>query len=315
MTALVPALFSGIAVALLARLILPPRRSLASRLRPYSVVGRASLGKPIEGIEPATGAVSGTTLHRLFGPPIHSLATTLSRLIETGGEQGLLLRLKQADLLQDIPETLRAQEYRVRQLAAATLGIAAGAALGMIVFQRTGAALGLAFVGFVVGATRWRGRVDRAIEDRSERARIELYTVNQLLAMRTRAGGGVIQAVQHVAERGQGVIAGDLRDGLRLHRGGLSVSAAFRRLTETTPEPYAARTYRLLGGAEERGTDLGVALLALSSDVREARRDTLRRQAVKRRAAMLIPIIALMAPVMLLFIIAPVTRIVFGITG
>ncbi len=315
MTALVPALFSGIAVALLARLILPPRRTLTSRLRRYSVVGRASLGKPIDTIEPATGAVTGTTLHRLFGPPIQSLAGTLSRLIESGGEEALLLRLRQADILQDSPAPARAQEYRIRQLAAAALGTAAGAALGLVVFQRTAAVLGLGFIGFVVGATRWRGRVDRAIEERSERARIELYTVNQLLAMRTRAGGGVIQAVQHIAVRGQGVIASDLQDALRLHRGGLSVSAAFQRLADTTPEPYAARTYRLLGSAEERGTDLGAALLALSSDVREARRDTLQRQATKRRAAMLIPIIGLMAPVMLLFIIAPVTRIVFGITG
>jgi tight adherence protein C len=315
MTPLVPALFTGIATALLTRLILPPRRSLASRLRPYSVVGRTSLGKPVATVEPVTGAVTGTTLQRLLSPPLQALASSLSSLIETGGDESLLLRLRRADMLQEIPEPARAQEYRFRQLAAAALGIAAGTVLGLLVFQRTGAALGLASIGFVAGATRWRGRVDRAIEERSERARIELYTVNQLLALRTRAGGGVVQAIQHVADRGEGVVADDLRDALRLHRGGLSLAAAFRRLSEITPEPYAARTYRLLGGAEERGTDLGAALLALSADVREARRDTLRRQATKRRAAMLVPIIALMAPVMLLFIVAPVTRIVFGITG
>ena len=118
-----------------------------------------------------------------------------------------------------------------------------------------------------------------------------------------------------VAERGEGVVAADLRDAMRLHRSGLSVATAFRRLADITPEPYAARTYRLLAGAEDRGTDLGQALLALGSDVREARREALRRQATKRRAAMLIPIIALMAPVMLIFIIAPVTQIVFGITS
>lgn len=315
MTALLPALFTGIAVAMVARLVIPPRRGLASRVRPYSVVGRASLGKPVDSVEPAAGTLSGTTLQRLFGPPVQSLARMLGRVLETGGEEALLLRLRQTDLLQDIPEASRAQEYRIRQLAASVLGVAGGGVVGLVVFGSAGAALGLAFVGFVVGATRWRGRVDSAIEERSERARIELYTVNQLLAMRTRAGGGVIQAVQLVAERGQGVVAGDLRHVLRLHRGGMGVTAAFRRMAEITPEPYAARTYRLLGGAEERGTDLGKALLALSVDVREARRDTLRRQATKRRAAMLIPIIGIMAPVMLLFIVAPVTRIVFGITG
>lgn len=314
MTALLPALLTGIAVALLARLIVPPRRSLASRLSAYSIPGRTSLGRPVDTVEPATGTVRGTTLQRLFGPPIQSLAHGLNRIIETGGDEALLLRLRQANLLQNIPEGSRVHEYRIRQLAAAVAGVGIGAGLGLVIFQKTGTALGLAVIGFIVGATRWRGRVDGAIEDRRERARIELYTVNQLLAMRTRAGGGVVQAVQMVADRGTGIVAGDLRDTMRLHRGGLSVADAFGRMAEITPEPYAARTYRLLAAAEERGTDLGRALLALSADVRDARRDVLRRQATKRRAAMLIPIIGLMAPVMLLFIIAPVTELVFGIT-
>ena len=314
MTALLPALFTGLAAALLARALVPPRRSLASRLNQYSVLGRSSLGRSIDSVEPATGTLTGTTLQRLFGPPVEALARKLNRFIETGGDESLLLRLRQAHLLQDIPETERVQQYRVRQLGAAAAGVGIGAAIGLLVFQQTGTALGLGLVGFIVGATRWRGRVDTAIEERGEQSRIELYTVNQLLAMRTRAGGGVVQAVQMVADRGEGIVAADLRDAMRLHRGGLSVADSFHRMAEITPEPFAARTYRLLATAEDRGTDLGRALLALSSDVREARRDTLRRQATKRRAAMLIPIIGLMAPVMLLFIIAPVTELVFGIT-
>jgi hypothetical protein len=71
--------------------------------------------------------------------------------------------------------------------------------------------------------------------------------------------------VQHVAERGDGVVVGDLRDALRLHRGGLSALDAFTRIADMTPEPFAARTYRVLGAAEERGADLGSALLALST--------------------------------------------------
>lgn len=315
MTVLLPALFTGLAIGLATRVLVPPRRTLSSRLTQYSVVGRAGLGRPVDSAPPASGTVSSTTLQRLFGPPIEALARRLSRVIETGGDEALLLRLRQADLLQEIPESARVHEYRIRQLASASLGVAIGGAIGMVVLSANGAALGLAVLGFVVGATRRRGRVDRAIDERSERARIELYTVNQLLAMRTRVGGGVVQAVQMVAERSEGVVIADLRDAMRLHRSGLSVAEAFRRMAEITPEPYAARTYRLLAGAEDRGTDLGQALLALSTDVREARRDALRRQATKRRAAMLIPIIGLMAPVMLLFIIAPVTQIVFGITS
>ena len=75
MTTLLPALFTGLAAALLARALVPPRRSLASRLNQYSVLGRTSLGRPVGSVEPATGTVSGTTLQRLFGPPAQALMT------------------------------------------------------------------------------------------------------------------------------------------------------------------------------------------------------------------------------------------------
>jgi hypothetical protein len=44
------------------------------------------------------------------------------------------------------------------------------------------------------GVNAWR--LDRAIRERAERMRLELYTVNQLLAMHVRTGAGPIQAVQ-----------------------------------------------------------------------------------------------------------------------
>jgi pilus assembly protein TadC len=83
-------------------------------------------------------------------------------------------------------------------------------------------------------------------------------------------------------------------------------------MAAVTPEPSCARTYALLSAAEERGADLAAALLELSEDVREARRETMRRTATKRRAAMLVPIIGILAPVMLLFVAAPLPRILFN---
>ena len=84
------------------------------------------------------------------------------------------------------------------------------------------------------------------------------------------------------------------------------------RIAELTPEPFCARTYRLLATAEERGADLAPALLDLSEDVRETRRETMRRSATKRRAAMLVPIIAILAPVLLLFVAAPLPYLITG---
>jgi hypothetical protein len=50
----------------------------------------------------------------------------------------------------------------------------------------------------------------------------------------------------------------------------------------------------------------------LSEDLRDARREDLRRVATKRRAAMLVPTIAILAPIMLLFIAAPLPSVIFG---
>ncbi len=80
-----------------------------------------------------------------------------------------------------------------------------------------------------------------------------------------------------------------------------------------TPEPHCARTYSLLAAADERGADLAKGLLQLSEDVRESRREAIRRNATKRRALMLIPTIAILAPVLLLFVAAPLPQIIFGV--
>ena len=68
----------------------------------------------------------------------------------------------------------------------------------------------------------------------------------------------------------------------------------------------------MFAAAAERGVDLADGLRALSEDLRDARREEIRKSATKRRAAMLIPTIAVLAPVMLLFIAAPLPSIVFG---
>jgi tight adherence protein C len=202
--------------------------------------------------------------------------------------------------------------YRDRQRASAVAGtlLLAG---GMLLLGRSPATVLLAaLLGFVVGVTRWRARVDRAIEQRRLRLRIELYTVNQLLAIHVRCGGGVVRALQTVTERGHGVLVDDLRELLALHRSGRPMVEALEQAALATPEPQAARTYRLLATGVEYGADLAEGLRALSDDIRGQRVEALRRAATKRRAAMLVPIIAFLAPVMLLFVAAPLPSIVFA---
>ena len=64
-----------------------------------------------------------------------------------------------------------------------------------------------AVLGFVYGVLNARSRIDKAVTERSERLRGELYTINQLIAMRTRVGGGVVDAI--IGPKGNSVSGDD----------------------------------------------------------------------------------------------------------
>ncbi len=309
------AALSGVFVALLVGWLVRPPARLAGRVRPYAVVGRSMLGRSFD-VEASTGPVQPeTSFGRVLLPPVAAAADRFGRLIDSTSEEALSLKLRQAAMLTDTPPERRLQEYRMRQFLLAAAGAVGGFVVGAALDRSNLFILLLAVAGFAGGASYWRGKVDRAIEDRTERMRIELYTINQLLAMRVRVGGGVVSAVRTVVERGRGAIVDELGEALRLHLSGMSAGAAFRHIAELAPEPHARRTYQVLATADERGSDLAEALLALSEDIQEDRKEAIRRQAVRRRATMLIPIIVILAPILLLFVGAPLPFIVLRNLG
>lgn len=297
----VAALATSIVFGLAVRLIVPPPKSLASRVRPYlaPTVARAS--------EPGRGAFA-----QIFGPILSQAADALSRILERPGREMTLLRLRQAGMFEGIPDEEVVGAYRMSQLRFVASGTVGGLAGATIIGLPLSSKIALGLLGLVVGGTRQRGRIEKAIDDRREIMRIEIYTVNQLLAMRVRAGGGVVSAVQATVARGSGAVISELAQAMRLQRAGWRAPDAFRRIAEATPEPFCSRTYRLLASAEERGSDLASALLALSEDVRESRREAIKRSATKRRAAMLVPTIAVLAPVLILFVAAPLPFLITG---
>ncbi|HUH06481.1 MAG TPA: type II secretion system F family protein [Egibacteraceae bacterium] len=310
---LAAAISSAVAVGAFARVIAPPTPRLAPRLRPYTQATRSSLGRRVDALAWSPGGLlTGGSLQRLVGPILSRLAQGLARLVDSASDEALLIRLHQAGLLSEVPEVRRAHEYRVRQLGSAVIwsvGVSAG---GFVISDSAAAVLAAAILGFIVGVTRWRAKIDRGIQDRRLRLCVELYTINQLLAMHVRVGGGVVQALQQVVERGTGAVVSDLSDVLLAHRSGRRIGEALEHVAQITPEPHAARTYRLLAKGAELGADLGEGLRALSEDIRSQRVEAFKRAATRRRAAMLVPIIAILAPVMLLFIAAPLPSIVLG---
>jgi len=294
------ALVTAVALGGMVSILVPPPRRLRSRLRPYLVP-----------VASPTGSSSGKgPIGVIFGPMVSEFAARLARLIDRSGDEITLLKLRQAGWFRGLPESEMSNAYRVKQLKAVVLAAVIAMGLGQVLSANLGVRLLLLGLGLLVGASRTKGRLDKAIDSRRELMKIEIYTVNQLLAMRVRAGGGVIQAVRGLTQRGHGEVVAELEEALRLHRAGWAGPDAFRRIAELTPEPFCSRSYRLLATAEERGADLASALLALSEDVRETRRESIKRTATKRRAAMLVPTIAILAPVLILFVAAPLPYLI-----
>jgi hypothetical protein len=294
-------------------LLVRPYRSLAGRVRPYATVARVRLTRAadVRGVAQPGPAFGDATMKRLFGPILDRIIEGFGRLVATSNTERLALRLRQGGLYPDLPAVQRVQEFRVRSLVR-SLAWATGLGFFGLVLRGSLYMVVFGALGFVLGVLLARSRVDKAVAERSERLRGELYTINQLIAMRTRVGGGVVDAIRHVVIRGDGALIDELAEVLRLHESGVPLSAALNRAAELTPEPEAARTYAVLATAQERGADLGEALLDLSKDLRAARREEMQRDASKRRLMLVIPIVVVLAPIVLLFIAGPIPQIIFG---
>jgi Flp pilus assembly protein TadB len=278
---------------------------------PYVQVVRTRL---LRGADPDTYlAVSrrAAGLRDAFEPLLDRLSRVHARILGPRDEEQLALRLRQSGLYPGMDATDRLRAFRNRSLATAG---AAGAVLGVLGWQSQGG-IGLvvyAAGGFLLGSFLARGRIDGAITKRRQRIRSELYTVNQILAMRARVGGGVGDALRHVAQRGKGVIVGEIQEVLRLVRTGTPTTEALRRAAASTAEPEAARLYQSLAIGQERGVDLADSLLALSRDLRVARRDEAVTKAATRRIAAVVPIVVILAPIAIAFMAAPLPSLIFG---
>jgi Flp pilus assembly protein TadB len=293
---LVLAVAVGIAAAGATGLAVTPRRRLADKVRPY----RAAVGDGAEAVSPDEGAT-------WVPARAASALGTSTRFDSPRSRARLAVQLRTAGFADASVE-----QFRVRQFGAAGAMAAAGVALGAIVLHSPAMTLLLAACGAAVGYTRAPAQLAQRVETRQRRMRLELVTIDQVLAIHVRAGAGPVQAISRIVERGHGEVVDELRAILASIRSGRAEADAFRHAATVTAEPHAARTYRLFALAAEQGADLGTALRALSDDLRDVRRDELRRDATRRRAAMLIPTIAVLAPIMLLFVIAPLPSIVLG---
>ncbi len=164
---------------------------------------------------------------------------------------------------------------------------------------------GLAILGGVAGVmvlNVWiSGRGDR----RARQLQHELPAVTDILALQILAGDSVTAALERFAESASGVAANELGAVLAHHHRGIDLTEALLQAARGTAYQEAGRLYRLLANAHQSGSRLADALLGLGVDYRASLTRSLTAEGGKRALATYGPILALMVPIALLFLIYP----------
>ena len=125
------------------------------------------------------------------------------------------------------------------------------------------------------------------------------------LALSVLAGESVAGAMERFVGSSSGVAAEELGQALAQHRGGGGLAEALARAATTSAHAEAGRLYDLLGHAHRTGGRLADALADLAVDYRATLARDLTAEGGRRALAAYGPILALMVPVTLLFLMYP----------
>lgn len=302
-------LVTGMALGLVAGLGLllvwryrPAQRvpSLEARVRPYiaDVVGPVDLAE----IGPWPAATPFPTLERIIGPLIVRSARRLERIL--GGAASVQRRLERSGA------ALTRHQFRVEQVLWGAVGglVAIGVSVAMIAGgSASSPALLLVFcaaavVGGVVARDR---RLSTAVHRREQRILAEFPTVADMLALAVTAGEGPVAALERVSRTSGGALAAELRRALDDTRAGLGVVQALDRVADRTGLTPLARFVDGIAVAIDRGTPLADVLRSQAADVREAHKRALLEAGARKEISMMVPVVFMVLPVTVVFALYP----------
>jgi tight adherence protein C len=199
-------------------------------------------------------------------------------------------------------------EHTVNRLVAGAVGALTGVLLaqGDLFVQGPGrSVVTLALLGGVTGWLLYGMHRSTMDQRRARRLRFELPVVADTLALHIIAGESVASALDHYVEESSGVAADELAGVLSEHHEGLGLSDALHRASQTTSDREGQRLYTLLAHAHDTGGRLADSLGDLSADYRAALSRDLTAEGGRRALATYGPVLALMVPVTLLFLVYP----------
>ncbi|QKE85461.1 type II secretion system F family protein [Arthrobacter sp. NEB 688] len=163
----------------------------------------------------------------------------------------------------------------------------------------------LTAIGFGLGVTGADYLLTLRAERRERRMLAEFPTVAELLALAVGAGEGAVGALERVCRLSQGELAAELRRCLADARAGANLPTALQGLADRSGLPSLRRFVDGIVVAVQRGTPLADVLRAQAQDVREEGRRSLMEAGGKKEIAMMVPVVFLILPVTVLFLVFP----------
>lgn len=163
---------------------------------------------------------------------------------------------------------------------------------------------GLGLVGGAAGWFLYSAHRTNVLERRDQRFREELPVVVDALALQVVSGESVVSALQNVSVEVHGVAGDELRDVVAsLSTRGVDVALA--AAAGEAPVDEARRLYELLVHAHTVGGRLADSLVELAADFRAGLERDLTAEGGRRAVAAYGPVLALMVPTALMFLLYP----------
>ena len=206
----------------------------------------------------------------------------------------------------------RPQRRQLSLTGARPAAVLGGAFLGLLVAQgdlflagRSRSSLALLVLGGASGWVLWSMHETNARERRAKRLRYELPVVSDAMSLHIVAGDSISGAMRSVVNETTGVASEEMAAVLGAHDAGIALTDALAEASRVTVHSDATRLYETLSHAHSTGGRLADALGDLSIDYRAGLARDLVSEGGKRAIATYGPVLVLMVPTALIFLIYP----------
>lgn len=200
-------------------------------------------------------------------------------------------------------------DYRAEQVVFAVLGVLFGSVLSIGLILRGNASVAIVMVGAVLGAFCGVWVRDFLLKQRiAKREKLmlaEFPAVAELMALSVGAGESAVGALERVCRVAEGELVDEFRQVLAQTRAGSGLVTALQDFSSRTDVIPLGRFVDGIIVAIERGTPLAEVLRAQAQDVRDHDKRVLMEIAGKKEIAMLIPVVFFVLPLSVVFAVFP----------